>query len=254
MEISPAYKMQLIGLVESEIWSKFKSYKKVEQYVSFFQERYNAFGDTDFQIEYLNDNIRLTQTLGNIALDTPEKLLKIAIDLGIETLDFIPSIPTFKNKLKADYNNAAVSFEKAFQNIEEDPAESVSNTNSVLESIMKEILSDDSFSGVRTSNFTMNKLVKEIMNVFELNITSHEMPRELKSIGSALTTIAKSIEDLRSDKTLSHGQASSKYLKDDPMYEYFVVNACATVGLFLINFYEERFPKPTINTLDNLPF
>ncbi|MHB9630920.1 hypothetical protein, partial [Staphylococcus aureus] len=81
------------------------------------------------------------KTLTFIAKEDSELLVKIAIDLGIETPDFIPSIPTFRNKLKDDYKNASTSFEKAFQNIEKDPAESVGNANSVLESIIKEILS-----------------------------------------------------------------------------------------------------------------
>ncbi len=36
-----------------------------------------------------------------------------------------------------------------------------------------------------------------------------------------------------------HGQDSEKYLISEPIYAYFVVNACATVGLFLIDFYEK---------------
>ena len=77
----------------------------------------------DFNIEYFTEGsnkgrINLSETLTNLATETPDKLLKIAIDLGIETPDFIPSIPTFRNKLKDDYKNASTSFEKAFHNIE----------------------------------------------------------------------------------------------------------------------------------------
>ncbi|MCD8914660.1 abortive infection family protein [Staphylococcus simulans] len=255
MEISPAYKMNLLWQIENELWDRYKSYKKVEQYISFFQDEFHDFNYPDFSIDYTtNNNINLAQTLGNIAKKTPEKLVKIAIDLGIETPDFIPSIPMFRNKLKDDYKNAAISFEKAFQNIEVDPAEAIGNANSVLESIIKEILLDKRFSNINPSRMTMNKLIKEIIKVFELHIENHEVPTELKAIGSALTTVAKSIEDIRSDKTLSHGQASNKYLINKPIYAYFVVNACATVGLFLINFYENKFPKDNFDNFDDLPF
>lgn len=249
MEISPVYRMELLQKVEDKIWNKYRSYKNVEQYIKLNQEESDSFGGTDFYISYSSegDKINLSETLGNIAIEVPDKLLKMAIDLGIETPDFIPSIPTFRNKLKSDYKNASISFEKAFQNIEKDPAESVGHANSVLESILKEILTDERFSRLDASNKTSGKLVKEILKVFGLNNSSPELPDEMKAIGNTLTTVAKAIEDLRSDKTLHHGQDSKKYLIDQPLYAYFAVNACATVGLFLIDFYENKFPKPVSN-------
>ncbi len=69
-----------------------------------------------------------------------ELLLKIAIDLSIETPDFIPSIPIFRNEIKVNYSNASNSFEKAFKDIEEHPDIAVRLANSALESIIKEIL------------------------------------------------------------------------------------------------------------------
>lgn len=47
-----------------------------------------------------------------------ETLLKIAIDLGLDTPDFIPSIPMFKNELKSSFETAAQTFEKAYCNVE----------------------------------------------------------------------------------------------------------------------------------------
>lgn len=223
-----------------------------------FYDSYNP----DFEIYYFTEvnnqgKINLSETLANLAVEIPDKLLKIAIDLGIETPDFIPLIPTFRNKLKNDYKNASKVFEKAFHNIEKDPADSVGNVNSVLESIIKEILSDENFSHIESSNKTSKYLVKEIIKVFELNPDSPKIPGELRVIASSLTTVAKAIEDLRSDKTLHHGQETGKYLIDQPLYAYFAVNACATVGLFLIDFYEKKFPKVNQNLEifdEDLPF
>lgn len=245
-KISPVYRMKLLEKVEKEIWNRYKSYKDVEQYMK-LNQIYDGFGQVDFDISYFsegknNEKINLIETLRVIAKDIPDKLLKMAIDLGIETPDYIPSIPTFRNELKADYKNASTSFEKAFQNIEEDPAESVGYANSVLESIIKEILKDQRFD-IDATKLTNGKLVKAILKEFGLNPNSPQMPDEIKSIGSSLTTVSKAIEDLRSDKTSFHGHDSEKYLIDEPLYAYFIVNACATVGLFLINFYEKKFPK-----------
>lgn len=246
-EISPVYRMELLKKVEKEIRNRYKNYKDVEQYMELNQMVYDGFGHVDFDISYFSEGknkekINLVETLRVIAKDIPDKLLKMAIDLGIETPDFIPSIPTFRNELKADYKNASTSFEKAFQNIEEDPAESVGYANSVLESIIKEILKDQRFD-IDATKLTNGKLVKAILKEFGLSPNSPQMPDEIKSIGSSLTTVSKAIEDLRSDKTSFHGHDSDKYLIDEPLYAYFIVNACATVGLFLINFYEKKFPK-----------
>lgn len=244
MDISAVYRMELIEKLDKTIWSKYSSYKKVEQYVKLNQTLYDDFGNANFDIVYVNNNIQLLDTLGNIAQSDSELLIKMAIDLGIETPDFIPSIPTFRNKLKDDYKNASTSFEKAFQNIEKNPADAVGNANSVLESIIKEILSDIRFTHISVvSNATSKKLVQEILKVFQLNPDSHELPSQMKSISSSFITVAKAIEDLRSDNTLFHGQDSEKYLISEPLYAYFVVNACATVGLFLIDLYEKKFPK-----------
>lgn len=249
-KISPVYRMKLLEKVEKEIWNRYKSYKDVEQYMK-LNQIYDGVGHVDFDISYFSEGkykekINLIETLRVIAKDIPDKLLKMAIDLGIETPDYIPSIPTFRNELKADYKNASTSFEKAFQNIEEDPAESVGYANSVLESIIKEILKDQRFD-IDATKLTNGKLVKEILKEFGLNPNSPQMPDEIKSIGSSLTTVSKAIEDLRSDKTSFHGHDSEKYLIDEPLYAYFIVNACATVGLFLINFYEKKFPKEVEN-------
>lgn len=256
MKISPAYKMEIISKLETEIWNRFKSHQKVEQYIRFFQDITSGYGETDFEIAYINGNqdINLMETLGNIAEESESKLIKIAIDLDIETPDFIPTIPTFRNKLKDDYKNAATSFEKAFQNVEYDPSESVSNANSVIESILKEILKDERFSDINASQFTMGKLISIILKKFELNPGTPELPKEMKVIGNSLISISKAIEDLRSRNTLSHGQDSNKYLIDEPLYAYFVINACATVGLFLIDFYENKFPRVDKWEIEDLPF
>lgn len=261
MEISPVYRMELLEKVEATIWQKYSSYRKVEQYIKLNQVWIDPW-TADFNIEYFTEGankgkINLSETLTNLATEIPEKLLKIAIDLGIETPDFIPSIPTFRNKLKDDYKNASISFEKAFQNVEKDPQEVVGNANSVLESIIKEILSDERFAHINSSKATSKNLVNQILQVFQLNPSSPEIPNEMKAIGSSLITVSKAVEDLRSDKTLHHGQESGKYLINQPLYAYFVVNACATFGLFLIDFYENKFPKPVSSfdiDYEDLPF
>jgi len=55
----------------------------------------------------------------------------------LETPDFIPCIPTFRNEIKSDYKTASATFEKAFRQIEEHPDIAIGLANSSLESIIK---------------------------------------------------------------------------------------------------------------------
>lgn len=185
-----------------------------------------------------------------------ETLLKIAIDLGVETPDYIPSIPVFKNELKSSYETASQTFEKAFKNVEEDPSLAVGLANSALESIIKEILKDDRIDVEWNEKDTLSNLIKSICKAFKLT-TDSEMPNEIKTISSSLLNACKAIDDLRSDKTIFHGKMDSNYVLTEPLYAYFIVNAVSTVGLFLLNFYKLRFPqivKPVIEDIDDLPF
>lgn len=70
-------------------------------------------------------------------------MLKIAIDVGVETPDLIPSIPVFRNEIKAEFESASAAFEKAFKQIEEHPDIAIGLANSVLESIIKAVLNDE---------------------------------------------------------------------------------------------------------------
>ena len=81
MDISAVYRMELIEKLDKTIWSKYGSYKKVEQYVKLNQTLYDDFGNANFGIVYVNNNIQLLDTLGNIAQTDSELLIKMAIDL-----------------------------------------------------------------------------------------------------------------------------------------------------------------------------
>lgn len=258
--ISPKYQMQLVNSVEKAIWDEYKSYKQVRLYISkWYRNNYdpngfnNYFWENFAIIEKPNGEIDLTSTLHNIS---GTDLLKIAIDLGVDTPDFIPSIPTFKNELKSDYKTAYGTFTKAFKQIETDPSVAIGLANSALESIIKEILKDERISCKITGGETLYRLTLIILK--EFNITNAEHPKEIKTIGSSLLAINQSIEKLRSEKTDFHGKTDDDYLITDTIYTYFVVNAVATVGLFLNSYYKTKFPKPKIIIIEDedegLPF
>lgn len=243
--ISPKYQMQLVNSVEQAIWEEFKSHKQVRLYINkWYHNNYepngfnNYFEENFTIVENQNMQLDLTLTLHNMS---GTDLLKIAIDLGVDTPDFIPSIPTFKNVLKSDYKTAYDTFTKAYKQIDSDPSLAIGLANSALESIIKEILKDKRISHRISGGETLYKLTSIILK--EFNITNDEHPIEIKTIGSSLLAINQTIEKLRSEKTNFHGKTNDDYLITDAIYTYFIVNSVTTVGLFLNSYYKTKFPK-----------
>lgn len=256
--ISPKYQMKIVQDINDRLYGLFKSYDDVEAYVEKWQEVYDDFGNNaNFYIQYKDEErkkIDLKKTLHQVDGET---LLKMAIDLGVETPDFIPSIPTFKNELKSSYETAAQTFEKAYCNVERDPNLSIGLANSALESILKEILKDERLQVQYNCKDTLSKLIKSICKAFRIDNSS--LPQEIQTIGSSLIACSTAVEDLRSTKTEMHGKTQDDFIINDPLCAYFIVNTVSTVGLFLLNYYKEKYPPmdnhvtTTLNP-DDLPF
>lgn len=263
IQISPKYQMKIIENIEKTLWDMFSSskYRNVLFYIEkWHQSEYGNFNDywenfTIYKDKY--ENIDLAKTLHSIDGET---LIKIAIDLGVDTPDFIPSIPTFRNEIKSDYPTASATFEKAYKLIETDPDTAIGLANSALESIIKEILKDTRISIKFKKGDTLYKLTSAILNEFKL-FPNEQMPDEIKTMGSSLLSICQSIESIRSTKTNFHGKMSEDYVVDNPLYSYFVINNVCSVGLFLKSFYKLKYPKEETTLqgnnsfyVDDLPF
>lgn len=253
--ISPKYQMKLVKEVHEAIWAEYKSYKEVRLYINKWHQYDNEWNNNweNFSIASKdNGEIDLLQTLHNML---GSDVLKIAIDLGVETPDFIPSIPTFKNNLKSEYKTAYGTFTKALKQIETDPSLAIGLANSALESIIKEILKDERISSKVTGNETLYRL--SIIILKEFNLSNNEHPKEVKTIGTSLLSINQAIETLRSEKTDFHGKTEEDCLITDSIYTYFIINSVTTVGLFLHSYYKTKFPKqePIFDDgLEDLPF
>ena len=91
--ISPKYRMKLLEQIRQAIWNEYVSYERAELYISQWHVRDEW--TENFSILRNSKGIDVLQTLNNIDNET---LIKIAIDLGIETPDFIPSVPLFRNE------------------------------------------------------------------------------------------------------------------------------------------------------------
>ena len=258
--ISPKYKVFLIRDIIDTLWKELQTWDNVWLYIKGWHREYtDRWPAENFNIKYSSagkPRINLVETLNGIDGET---LLKIAIDLGVETPDFIPSIPTFRNEIKAEYATASTTFDKAYKHIESEPETAIGLANSALESIIKEILKDGRITTEWKETDTLYSLIRSLLKEFKMQSNSN-MPEEIKTIGSSLAAIAQGIEKLRSDKTLFHGKTDDDYVISDPMYVYFVVNSVCTVGMFLRSFYKKHYPQQqTIEYnnefgLEDLPF
>lgn len=245
--------MKLAAEVEKALWDEFGSYKNVRNYIEkwheYDEQNYNW---ENFSVVIRDDkNIDLNATIHSMPGDL---LLKVAIDLGVDTPDFIPSIPTFKNEIKSEYKTAYDTFTKAYKQIESDPSTAIGLANSALESIIKEILKDYRIKSKVKGTETLYQLSSVILK--EFNFISIEHPKEIKTIGNSLLTANQAIEKLRSEKTNFHGKTNDDFLIEDTIYAYFIVNSVTTVGLFLNKFYNTKYPKAEVITEedDELPF
>lgn len=257
-KISPKYQMRIVKDLNDRLYELFKSYDDVEAYVEKWREVYDDFGNANFYIQYKDDEHKKIDLKKTLHLVDGETLLKMAIDLGIETPDFIPSIPTFKNELKSSYATAAQTFDKAYRNVEKDPNLAIGLANSALESIIKEILKDKRLEVPYNDRDTLSKLIKNICKAFRL-YTEDSLPKEVQRIAQSLIACSNAIEDLRSTKTEMHGKTQDDFIINDPICAFFIINAVSTVGLFLLNYYKAKFPPmgnnlPSTFTYDDLPF
>lgn len=245
--VSPKYQMKLIDEVDKAIWAQYNSYVNVR----FYMEKWLTNEDARICSKYGSDNIDLIKTLHGLS---NELLLKIAIELGIETPNFIPSIPTFKNELKNNFETAYETFAKAQKQVETNPDVAIGLANSTLESIIKEILKDEKINQNLSGKETLGKLIKIILK--EFRYLDEDLPIEVKSMASQLIGLANSVEKIRSEKTNFHGKTESDYVVSNPMYAYLIINAVATLGIFLINYYKNEYvnQKIEMEILADLPF
>ena len=256
--ISPKYQMKLITEVNDAIWAEYINDDQVIFYISkWHEDNYEPGGyNNDFweNFEIIKKEAGKIDLIATLHSMDGATLLKVAIDMGVDTPDFIPSIPTFKNELKSDYKSSYHTFQKAYKLIEADPSLAIGLANSALESIIKEILKDEKIRAKTTGSETLYKLTSIVLREFKL--TSSDFPKEIKTMGNSLLSIAQAIETLRSEMTEFHGKSDDDKRIDDTTFAYFLINSVSTVGIFLKSFLKKNYYKEDISqdTGEDLPF
>ena len=247
MTISPKYKMELVSKISEVMWQRYKSYAKVGEFLLMFQQsEYDDNGNWmcyNFDIITQDpDRIDVIPTLSRMPEDV---LFSIAIECGISIPMIIPAFPTFKRNLTKWEDGTTTlikNFNKAYSLIYEDPSQAIALANSTLESIIKHILESGKLPTVKYNKHdTLYELTNTILKEFQF-ASSTGLQTNIRNIGSSLLKVAKNIEELRSDKTFAHGKGKQDYIIDNKLYSVFVVNCVITVGMFLLSFFEEKYP------------
>lgn len=263
-KISPRYTLRLINKIENKLWSIFpdKKYVNVENYIKRWHEgpefdyRGDIIADENFSIirQHDSNNIDLLRTLSNIKDE--EILMKMAVDLDIETPQTIPAVVEIKEILANDYNDVERTFQKAHKKIYDEPSIAIVLANSALEAIIKKICSDENLTSCNNHN-TLYDLVSHILREYNY-FPNSKLNNNIKQIGSALLSACQAIESIRSENTEGHGKIKEDYIINDPLYSAFILNAITTVGLFLLNYYEKQYKVEEDDfsdiTEDEIPF
>ena len=252
--ISPSSMLDIIDRVEQALWNKFdtKKYQSVKRYISRWHEdhydnRGNYYG-SNFEIvtQKDSDNIDLAATLDTMS---DELLFQIAVDLNIEVPGLIYSVAEIKGVLAQKYEDVGKTFQKAHEKIYSEPSTSIIMANSALERIIKKICADGKIDSCNSKD-TLYKLTSHILKQFNF-FPDKKLNSNIRNVGSGLLSASQAIESIRSNNTEAHGTEDE--IISDPLYAMLIVNSVATVGLFLLNYYDKHYQsEPDLD--DEIPF
>lgn len=256
--LSHSYVMDLIDKISDTLFKKYTTYKKVERYIKRWQKvvSYEQYGYNEpepvynFYPIYKDDNrdkVDVENTLNQL---DDEMIIQMAIDLKIEVTGVIYSIAKIEGLNKSDYQQAKAIFEDAIKRVYDKPDEAIGYANSALESIIKHILEQGKLNVDYNKKDTLYTLTQKVLKGLDY-FPSKDVEEKIRQIGSSLLNISQSIELLRSEKTKFHGKDSTQYIIDDPLYACFVVNSVATLGNFLISYYEKIYNEQTNEKLNS---
>jgi hypothetical protein len=248
--ISPSFITNLIYQIDDEL-SKLENNRSgyTEALFLEWQKAYEKETRQNFKMvheyeeEYSWFNSR--RTLRNME---HELLFKIAVDLGIKIPGLIYSVATITGITQPTRQ----SFEKACKEVYENPAHAVILANSALESLIKDICADERIKDCNQSG-TQQQLLVHILKEFKISEDT-KLNHKLKNITSGFQTASAAIQNLRDFHTKAHGAATAEKrdIISDPLAAAFIVNACATIGLFLQGYYEENYPKLPVEVTDDI--
>ena len=167
-------------------------------------------------------------------------IIKVAMDLGLD----IPSQPLasstddFRKILQQHSIEACIEdFDRAISNLESDPANAVGMASTTLETMCKAIL--DTMGESYPKDESLTSLYKEVQSIMNLSPEGYADP-QLKRILGGLTNTAAGLATLRTKFSTFHGRGSKQY-RLGKRHARLAINSMATVGLFLLETFDEKY-------------
>lgn len=243
-DVSPKFMMDLINRLEPAIWNMFDlSYVDVERYIRRWHVSSGGGWEGDYEENFSvvrrGGNIDLTETLHSMP---NEIVFKIAAESGIAIPGFIPAVPIFQNALDCTNENAARTFQRAAAEVYENPDHSIALASSTLEGVMKStiLLLPPEISADLSQGKSLTAQTRSVVRALGFE-SGMNCPPELVTAAGQIRGLAQSIDDLRSRRSSAHGTDPTEHVVDNPLWAAFVVNATATLGLFLLEYCNARF-------------
>ncbi len=232
------------------------SYGDIEWYISRWQETYYDWKEiTGYNFEIIiidgTDSIHTMKTLQQMS---NELLLKIAVDLGIEIPGLMYSVAEIKGILNDRYKDIGKQFEDACKEVYSAPDRAISEITTALESLLAEICKDESIENCdpKAGIYELTKHVLEQLGF----LPDKKLNDRIRSLGTGLLKSVQIIGEIRNKHTKVHRKSDE--IITESFYAVFVVNSVATIGLFLLNYYEKHYKpnNPPSQSLedDEIPF
>ncbi len=164
---------------------------------------------------------------------------QIALDLGLD----IPSSEItgaihLRSLLDGSaYAHAKRDFDKALRDVDVRPESAIGLASTTLESICKAIL--DSFDEAYPKDESLQSLQKAVFRKMQLSPENHA-DSDIKRILGGLVNVGAGIATLRTKYSDFHGKGHRQY-RLGRRHARLAVNALTTIGLFLLETYQERF-------------
>lgn len=134
-------------------------------------------------------------------------------------------------------------FQRAVENLEDDPEAAVTAASSMLESLFRSILVARDIALPKSLDIkTLYKLAREPLGLSpSKEIPQREVEEDVRVILSALSNAIQGIGALRTHAGTAHGRERG-FQRLDPRIGRLAVNTSAALALFAIETWEKRFP------------
>lgn len=208
--------------------------------------------DRDDQIEVSNQ--RLASDAWEVSVELIEAMVENAAVEDIPFNQLIGSLAALPShtaaphlqRVSAEWTLDTVEreFTRAFENIEKDPEAAVTGACSMLESLLKSVISARKITMPKSMDIQgLYKVVREPLGLSpSISVKETEIEADVRTILSALGNAVQGIGALRTHSGTAHGRERG-FQRLDPRIARLAVNSASALALFLVETWEKKYPE-----------